>query len=104
MKLPALSLSLTVLLFTACRQPSQSSHSPAQAIPVNQNPVASCVNLNKASAEELRTLPGIGDVLAQKLVEYRQRHGGFRRPQEIIVIEGFSEKKYRALADLVCVE
>ena len=63
-----------------------------------------CVNLNTATAEELIGLPGIGEVLSRKIIEYRERNGPFRRSEEIIIIEGFSEKKYRAIADLVCVE
>jgi competence protein ComEA len=49
-------------------------------------------------------LPGIGEVMSRKIIEHRERHGPFRRPEEIIIIEGFSERKYRALAGLVCVE
>ena len=49
-------------------------------------------------------LPGIGEVMSRKIIEYRERNGPFRRPEEIIILEGFSEKKYRAIADLVCVE
>jgi competence ComEA-like helix-hairpin-helix protein len=62
-----------------------------------------CVNLNTATAEELSQLPGIGEVMSRKIIEYRERHGPFRRPEEIIIIEGFSERKYRALAGRVCV-
>ena len=65
---------------------------------------ADCVNLNTATAEALMALPEIGEVMAQKIIEYRQQNGGFRRPQEIIILDGFSEKKYRALAHLLCVE
>ncbi len=63
-----------------------------------------CVNLNTATAEELKELPGIGEVMARRVIDYRERHGLFRRPEEIIIIEGFSEKKYRAIATLICVE
>lgn len=63
-----------------------------------------CVNLNVATVEELKDLPGIGDVMARRVIDYRESHGRFRRPEEIIIIEGFSEKKYRAIADLICVE
>ena len=104
MKLLTLSLSLAMLLFASCYQASPANNAPAEPISTNQKKPASCVNLNTASAEELNTLPGIGEVMAQKIIDYRQRHGGFRRSQELIIIEGFSEKKYRALADLVCVE
>jgi competence ComEA-like helix-hairpin-helix protein len=107
----ALSLSLLALCFAFCNQAKQSDNPhisgqqpPTNQTSTNQNSPAACVNLNRASAEELKTLPQIGDVMAQKIIEYRSRHGGFRRPQELIIIEGFSEKKYRAIANLVCVK
>jgi DNA uptake protein ComE-like DNA-binding protein len=49
-------------------------------------------------------LPGVGEVLARRIISYREQRGPLRRPQEIIIIDGFSERKYRALADLVCIE
>ena len=64
----------------------------------------SCVNLNTAAAEELGRLPGIGQVTARKIIEYREQNGSFRRPEEIIIIDGFSERKYRAIAEMICVE
>lgn len=63
-----------------------------------------CVNLNTATREELMQLPGVGEVMSRKIIEYRERHGPFRRSEDMIIIEGFSEKKYRPLAALVCVE
>lgn len=63
-----------------------------------------CVNLNTASIRELEELPGVGEVIARRIVEYRQRGNRFRRPQDVIIIEGFSERKYRTIADRVCVE
>ena len=64
----------------------------------------SCLNLNNATAEELIKLPGIGEVIAKRIIDYREGHGRLRRPEEIIIIEGFSERKYRAIASMVCVE
>jgi competence protein ComEA len=63
-----------------------------------------CVNLNTAPAEELIKLPGIGDVIAKRIIDYREHQGRFRRPEEIIIIQGISERKYRAIAGMVCVE
>jgi competence protein ComEA len=63
-----------------------------------------CTNLNTATAEELAALAGIGEVIAKRVLDYRERHGRFRRPEEIIIIEGFSERKYRAISSSICVE
>ena len=62
-----------------------------------------CLNLNIATAEELTRLPGVGNVIAKRIIDYRERHGRFRRREEIIIVEGFSERKFRAIAALVCV-
>ena len=97
-------MSLAMLFFASCYRASPAPNAPAEPLATNRNQTANCVNLNTASAEELNKLPGIGEAMAQKIMDYRQRHKGFRRPQELILIEGFSEKKYRALADLVCVQ
>jgi competence ComEA-like helix-hairpin-helix protein len=108
MKLPALFIALLTLSFAACQQANQSSpplsQTPVIQSPTNRNPSSDCVNLNKAGAEELKALQGVGEAMAQKILAYRKQRGGFRRPQELIIIEGFSEKKYRAIAELVCVE
>ena len=78
--------------------PEPSAVQPSEASSRRQ-----CVNLNTATAEELERLPGIGEVMARKVIEYREQNGPFRRPEEIIIIDGFSERKYRAIADVVCV-
>lgn len=109
MKMLALAIALLALSFASCNQANHSNNTAPQPAPTNQtaanhNQLSNCVNLNKASAEELKALPEIGEVMAQKIIEYRKRHAGFRRPQELIIIEGFSEKKYRAIADLICVD
>ena len=63
-----------------------------------------CVNLSTATAAELVPLEGIGETIAQRVVDYRERNGRFRRKQDLLIIEGLSEKKYRAIEAKVCVE
>lgn len=79
--------------------PSASSSSRQVLSPAN----GPCLNINTASAAELSMLPGIGEVLAARIVDYREQHGAFRRPQEIIIIEGMSERRYRKFAARICV-
>jgi competence ComEA-like helix-hairpin-helix protein len=59
------------------------------------------ININTASAEEFMRLPGIGPALAARMVEYRRKHGRFKRPQEIIIVRGMSAKRYRQIAHLI---
>jgi competence protein ComEA len=81
--------------------PTTNSAKASGAETTRQEP---CVNLNTASAADLIKLPGIGEVIAKRIVDYRQRNGLFRRPEEVIIIEGFSEKKYRAIAGMICTQ
>lgn len=59
------------------------------------------ININTASVEELRRLPGIGPALASRIVEHRSRHGLFKRPQDVIIVRGMSAKLYRRIAHLI---
>jgi len=62
------------------------------------------ININTASANELETLPGIGKGLAQRIIDHRERFGPFRRAEHLIIVRGISDKRFRALRDLVAVE
>jgi DNA uptake protein ComE-like DNA-binding protein len=59
------------------------------------------VNLNTASVTELIRVPYIGQAIANRILEHRRRHGNFKRPQDLIIIKGFSAKRYRQIAHLI---
>ncbi len=59
------------------------------------------LNLNTASFEQLDALPGIGPVLAGRIIEFREKRGGFRRVEELLAIPGISERKWQELRKLV---
>jgi len=65
--------------------------------------VAGKVNINTASASELDTLPGIGPVYAERIIEYRNANGGFKTPAEIKNIKGIGDKTYEKLKDSITV-
>ena len=62
------------------------------------------ININTASADELEKLPGIGKGFAARIVEHREKYGPFRRPEHLIMVRGISDKRFRALRDLITVE
>ena len=61
------------------------------------------IDLSSASAEELAQLPGIGAVLAQRIVTYRDTVLPFEEPVEIMAVPGISERMYRTVADRLTV-
>lgn len=61
------------------------------------------ININTASAAMLQTLPGIGEVLAQRIVDYRQANGPFSSLGELLNVEGFGEKKLAGILDYATV-
>lgn len=61
------------------------------------------LDLNRASAAELEKLPGIGPVLAQRIVEWRETHGPFKSVEDLLAIPGIGAKTLEKLRDLVTV-
>ena len=109
--LAAVSLTL-VLDATACikrernqrvavQQPTNHRQSIA---PIANNQQPPRININIAPASELETLPGIGKALAARIVEHREKYGAFRRVEHLIIVRGISDKRFRALQELITVE
>jgi competence protein ComEA len=65
----------------------------AKALWVLGNPIP----LNRATKEDLDRIPGIGPSLAQRIVEYRERRGGFSSVDELMVVNGIKEKSFKKI-------
>jgi len=59
------------------------------------------VSLNNATKEELDTLPGIGPSIAERIMEYRAKNGGFRNIEEIKMVSGIGDKLYLKIMDKI---
>jgi competence protein ComEA len=64
-------------------------------------PSAAALDLNRATAAELDRLPGIGPVLAARIVEQRRRAGPFRSPEELLAVRGIGPRLLQRLRPLV---
>ena|GEM_PF-5572603 len=61
------------------------------------------VNINTASQAELEELPGVGPVIAQAIITYREQNGAFQEVSDLRSVNGIGDKKYAQLVDRVCI-
>ncbi len=61
------------------------------------------VNINTATLAELKELPGIGKAIAGRIIRHREKHGRFRKVEELLVIRGISRKRFEELRLLVTI-
>ena len=70
----------------------------------NQSQGDGKVNINKADANALQTLPGIGPSKADAIIEYRETNGSFQTVEDLLNISGIGEKTFEKLKDLITVQ
>ena len=61
------------------------------------------VNINTADASELAQLPGIGEVLARRIIDYRRIHGDFTAPEQLTNVEGIGQGKLEAILEQITI-
>ncbi|MBZ0203182.1 MAG: helix-hairpin-helix domain-containing protein [Ignavibacteria bacterium] len=62
------------------------------------------ININLALTGDLQLLPGIGTVMAERIIEYREKNGSFSKPEDLMKVKGIGEKKFEKIRDYLIVE
>jgi competence protein ComEA len=89
---------LVCFLLAVAANPAAQSKSASAA-----KPAPSVVNLNSATSAQIATLPGIGEKAAQRIIEYREKNGGFKKIEELMNVKGIGEKSFLKLKPLITV-
>ena len=99
----ALVLLALVLFVSACvTLPRRASE--GQANLTSREAATVRVKINSATSDELEKLPGIGKVIAERIIEHRNEFGPFRRAEHLMMVHGISDQKFRAMREMVVVE
>jgi len=61
------------------------------------------IDINRAEKEEFMALPGIGDVLAERIIVYRQEHGDFSCVEDLLNVEGVGKKRLEEILDFITI-
>jgi competence protein ComEA len=70
---------------------------PASAVAAPAEKAGPTVNINTATSSDLESLPGVGPKLAQRIIEYREKNGGFKKVEDLMNVQGIGEKNFLKL-------
>lgn len=89
-------------MFLACSDSSEQGK-PTERVEIKR-PSEHAVNINSAGTDELEKIPHIGRNLAERIVVYRETYGMFTRTEQLLLIRGISDRRYREIRHLITVD
>ena len=97
----ALSSAVTPVLGQEMPPPKQKPTPQAPA--PTPTPAAALINLNTATKADFEKLPGIGPSMAQRILDYREKNGNFKKVEDLMNVQGIGEKAFLKLRPLVTI-
>jgi competence protein ComEA len=76
---------------------------PASPAPKTVVQSSAPININTAAKADLEKLPGVGPAMAQRILDYRQKNGSFKKIEELMNVQGIGEKSFLKLRPLITV-
>ena len=95
------SMAVGIILMAGARFALHSKPLRKDLFPASETTYIKKLDLNAATREELETLPGIGPITAERIVELRQRKRGFTSLDQLLEVEGFGRKKLELLKPML---
>lgn len=95
----AVSVSVTPAMQTLPPETTEQTEAPTEETAVILFPI----DINLAEKEEFMALPGIGEVLALRIVEYREENGPFTHVEQLMNVKGIGKKRMEELLDLITI-
>ena len=83
------------------QSPAQSDTSDTAGTTEAEETEIGMININTATKEQLILLPGIGETLAQRIIDYRTANGPFQKIEDLMNVTGIGEKRFDAIKDLI---
>jgi competence protein ComEA len=99
----ALLVLVTVLAMAAVPAAASQQKSSAAKSATTAAAPTTPVNINTATQEQLETLPGLGAKVAQRIIEYRQKNGNFKKVEDLMNVKGIGEKSFLKLKPMLTV-
>ena len=92
-------LSIPAVMMTAPTETSaaETTESTTEAV------ISFPIDINTAGKEDFMALPGIGEVLAERILAYRNEVGRFQRPEELMNVDGIGKKRFEDILDLITI-
>jgi competence protein ComEA len=94
---------MVVLLVLGLGIAAQAAQVQPRSTPAAKASASAPLNLNTATVAQLETLPGIGKSTAERILEYRDKNGGFKKIEDLMNVRGIGEKNFLKLKPLVAV-